>query len=39
VLSVDVEAVFVFPAASEAPPAGTVALTVPRVAMPLTATL
>ena len=38
VLSVDVEAVFVLPAASLAPPAGIVAMTVPSVVIPATAT-
>jgi len=39
VLSVDVDAVFRFPTASEAPLAGTAATTVPSEVMPLTATL
>ncbi len=38
-LSVLVEAVLVFPAASVAPAAGTVAITVPSPVIPLTATL
>src|SRR5438128_1489585 len=38
-LSVLVEAVLVLPAASLAPPAGIVAMTVPAVLMPLTATV
>ena len=38
-LSVVVEAVLALPAASVAPPAGTVAITVPSAVMPLTATL
>ena len=38
-LSVLVEAVLVLPAASVAPPAGMVAITVPSPVMPLTATL
>jgi len=37
-LSVDVEGEFVLPAASDAAPAGTLAVTVPSV-MPLTATV
>src|SRR5436309_15991577 len=39
VLSVLVEAVFPLPAASVAPPAGIVAITVPPVVRPLTATV
>jgi hypothetical protein len=39
VLSVLVEAVFPLPAPSLAPPAGIVALTVPLLVMPLTATV
>jgi hypothetical protein len=39
VLSVLVETVFVFPAPSAAPPAGTVAVTVPLDVIPETATL
>ena len=39
VLSVEVDAALLLPAASVAAPAGTVAMTVPLVVMPVTATL